>query len=84
MAAKSTKAGAQGPILGGFFPLSVLWQRVGEGPPLFRSENAAKWFLRIHREEVVRAQALARYGGQSYVHLSRFEPLLERIALEAA
>jgi hypothetical protein len=84
MAAKNTKAGTPVPILGGYFPLSVLWQGVGEAPPLFRSEGAAKWFIRIHRQEIVQAKALARFGGQAYVHLSRFEPLLERIALEAA
>ena len=70
-------------ILGGFFPISTLWE-TGEKPALFRSELSARWFLRSHREELAESQAIALHAGRLYVHLERFEALALRIAVRDA
>ncbi len=83
MAAAATKA-HQPSILGGFVPLSTLWERGRAAEALFPSESSARWYLRGHREALVAERVLAMHLGRMYVNLERLEPIIERIAIEAA
>jgi hypothetical protein len=84
MAAATSSNAHHPPILGGFVPLSTLWERGRAAEALFPSEASARWYLRVHRETLVAERALAMHLGRMYVHPERLEPVVERIALEAA
>lgn len=71
-------------VLSGFVPLAALWEGVDESPPLFPSEPSARWFSRVHREELVNAQAIARHRRLILVHPERFARVVEKVALDAA
>ena len=69
------------PILGGFIPLQALWDE-GAGGALFPSENSARWFLRINRDALVDAQAIAMHAGKIIFHPERLEAVAQRLAIE--
>jgi hypothetical protein len=68
------------PILGDYKPLRVLW--TGAQPP-YASEQAARWALRQHREQLAAASALALHQGRLLVHPELFVRVVERTAIEA-
>lgn len=70
------------PILG-FLPLAVLWEDAASGP-LFQSEPSARWYLRIQREQLVQAGALAIHAGRLLVDLEKFKVVAREVALQAA
>lgn len=67
-------------ILPGYKPLRVLW--TGAHPP-YQSEQAARWQIRRHREQLQAAGALAMPQGRLYVHPELFVRVIERCAIEA-
>jgi hypothetical protein len=82
MSAAKRKTDPYAPILGGFVPFAALWDE-GATSPLFPSESSARWFVRAHRAELVRDQALALHAGRMLVHRERFEAVAQRIAIRA-
>lgn len=70
------------PLLSGFVPFSKLWG--SKATSNFPSEGSARWFLRINRDALVKAEALAVHRGRMLVHPERFATAVERIATGAA
>ncbi len=79
MKKKTSNTQASEPVLPGFVPLSHAWDG-GMNPPFFRSEWSARYFVRVNRNELIRAQAMARLSSVTYMHPERFRKLM----LEAA
>jgi len=72
------------PILGGYYPLSELWDKGGSETALFPSEVSARWYIRQHKDELVDAEALLMHTGRLYFHPELFQTVVKRTGLEAA
>lgn len=71
------------PVFGSFYPLQTLWEG-GAGASLFPSESSARWFLRVHRNALVEAEAIAIHTGRMLVDPFRCSTVAQRLALESA
>lgn len=80
MKKKPSSARAPEPLPPGFDPLPEAWEG-GSNPPLFRSEWSARYFIRVNRERLIQAKALARISGETYFHQERFREVLLEAAL---
>lgn len=67
-------------LLPGFEPLSVLWE--GD-KPVFPSEMAVRWQLRVNREALIKAEAVALLGNKMLVHRERLLKVIRDKALAA-
>lgn len=70
---------AQPAVLSEFRPLRDLW--VGPAP-LFQSENAARWGVRVLSEKLAAVDAIAIHGRQMYFHPERVVQVIDRDAIE--
>lgn len=71
------------PVLGDFFPLQILFDEREKSAP-FTSEQSCRWFLRQHRSELVRAQAIAIHAGRMIVNPDRVRTVALEVAKAAA
>jgi hypothetical protein len=70
-----------GPLMGQFWPVSVLWE--GDGA-LFPSEQSARWALRGIRSRLAKAGALAYHRGRLQVDPGKVAEIAREIAIEKA
>jgi hypothetical protein len=68
-------------MLEGYQPIRALWD--GE-EQIFPSEQSARWALRQYKAKLAEADALALHRGCLFVHVQRFESLLEQEAIKKA
>lgn len=80
---QAKETGEDGPIFANFFPKSKLYDEKTR-PRLFQSETSASWFLRVHREKLVKANAIAVHAGRILVDPDRCAKVAEEVALENA
>lgn len=40
---------------------------------VFPSRGSIEWYIRVHRDKLLRAKALLKVGGQVFVHAERFD-----------
>ncbi len=73
--------GAESHRLADWIPLEQLPKEFPEKVPHL---NAALWLVRIHRAELVAAQALCRIGRKVFIHPARFEAALIAVGVRAA
>jgi hypothetical protein len=71
------------PVLGDFFSLPILFDERDQ-KAIFPSEQSARWFLRQHRSELVKAQAIAIHAGRMLVNPDRVRAVAIEVAMAAA
>lgn len=76
------------PVLGNFYPLPILWDDASapkevEGAALFKSEASARWFVKKHRAELVKAEAVAIWTGRFIVHPGRVQQFAKEVSFRA-
>lgn len=71
------------PVFGSFYPLQTLWEG-GGGASLFPSESSARWFLRVHRNALVEAEAIAIHTGRMLVDPFKCSTVAQRLAIDLA
>lgn len=80
---ESANQQTQQPILGGFVPLSTLWDGAAKSA-LFPSESSARWFVQMNRQALVEAEAIAYHRRRVMVHPERMETVARAVALSCA
>ena len=69
------------PVFGSFHSLPILWE---PDAGLFPSESSARWFLRLHRQALIDAEAIAIHTGRILVDPARVSLVAEKVALDTA
>lgn len=68
-------------MLPGFVSVVNLW---AGADPVFLSENAARWALRIHRDSLIDAKAIALFRNRMFIHPERLVKALGQLSIESA